>query len=134
MQGNKSIKRSTSIIDYIFRELAITYLDRHDLAHVSEDDLRHDALGTPADEGIEFVEEEPVANGNAGKSQSDDIHSDLVPADLVRQVTGTAITLSGTGGNGNGKSLESSAADAGAASKRRCLVCRHGSRSGSRRL
>jgi len=31
---------TTSIIDYIFRELAITYLERHDLAHVEEEDLR----------------------------------------------------------------------------------------------
>ena len=35
---------TTSIIDYIFRELAITYLGRHDLAHVSPEDLRGDAL------------------------------------------------------------------------------------------
>ena len=32
VQGNPYIKMSTSIIDYIFRELAITYLDRQDLA------------------------------------------------------------------------------------------------------
>jgi ribonucleoside-diphosphate reductase alpha chain len=35
---------STSIIDYIFRELAITYLDRKDLAHVLPEDLRGDAM------------------------------------------------------------------------------------------
>ena len=34
VQGNPHIKMTTSIIDYIFRELAITYLGRHDLAHV----------------------------------------------------------------------------------------------------
>ena len=34
VQGNDSIKNATSIIDYIFRELAISYLDRTDLAHV----------------------------------------------------------------------------------------------------
>lgn len=45
VMGNDRIKMSTSIIDYIFRELAINYLDRDDLAHVSEEDLRHDALG-----------------------------------------------------------------------------------------
>ncbi|GJL51953.1 MAG: vitamin B12-dependent ribonucleotide reductase [Nitrospirales bacterium] len=39
---NPRIKMSTSMIDYIFRELAITYLDRHDLAHVPPDDLRSD--------------------------------------------------------------------------------------------
>ena len=44
VMGNDRIKMSTSVIDYIFRELAITYLERADLAHVSEEDLRHDAL------------------------------------------------------------------------------------------
>ncbi|MGH7164714.1 MAG: vitamin B12-dependent ribonucleotide reductase, partial [Nitrospiraceae bacterium] len=41
---NDHIKMSTSIIDYIFRELAITYLGRHDLAQVEEDDLRMDSV------------------------------------------------------------------------------------------
>ncbi|MGE5710788.1 MAG: vitamin B12-dependent ribonucleotide reductase, partial [Nitrospira sp.] len=41
---NDRIKMSTSIIDYIFRELAITYLDRYDLAQVKEEDLRMDSV------------------------------------------------------------------------------------------
>jgi ribonucleoside-diphosphate reductase alpha chain len=44
VQGNPHIKMTTSIIDYIFRELAITYLGRGDLAQVSPEDLRGDAL------------------------------------------------------------------------------------------
>jgi ribonucleoside-diphosphate reductase alpha chain len=34
--GNEKIKMATSVIDYIFRELAVTYLGRKDLAHVIE--------------------------------------------------------------------------------------------------
>jgi ribonucleoside-diphosphate reductase alpha chain len=34
VQGNDAIKNATSILDYVFRELAVSYLDRHDLAHV----------------------------------------------------------------------------------------------------
>ncbi|MBH0205875.1 MAG: vitamin B12-dependent ribonucleotide reductase [Nitrospira sp.] len=41
---NDRIKMSTSIIDYIFRELAVTYLDRYDLAQVKEEDLRMDSM------------------------------------------------------------------------------------------
>ena len=41
---NDRIKMATSIIDYIFRELAITYLERKDLAQVQEDDLRMDSM------------------------------------------------------------------------------------------
>jgi ribonucleoside-diphosphate reductase alpha chain len=44
VNGNPRIKMSTSIIDYIFRELAITYLDRQDLAQVQLEDLRMDAI------------------------------------------------------------------------------------------
>ena len=42
--GNDAIKRATSILDYIFRELAISYLGRNDLAHVEPHDLLTDAL------------------------------------------------------------------------------------------
>ena len=45
VQGNPYIKMSTSIIDYIFRELAISYLGRNDLAHVELDDLLPDSIG-----------------------------------------------------------------------------------------
>jgi ribonucleoside-diphosphate reductase alpha chain len=36
VEGNDAIKMATSILDYIFRELAISYLDRSDLAHVQQ--------------------------------------------------------------------------------------------------
>ncbi len=39
VQGNDTIKMSSSILDYIFRELAISYLGRNDLAHVQPDDI-----------------------------------------------------------------------------------------------
>jgi ribonucleoside-diphosphate reductase alpha chain len=58
VQGNPHIKMTTSIIDYIFRELAITYLGRHDLAHVEEEDLRGDALHR--DEGDDDFESEEI--------------------------------------------------------------------------
>ncbi len=45
VMGNPHIKMSTSIIDYVFRELAITYLGRNDLAQVQPEDLRGDTLG-----------------------------------------------------------------------------------------
>ncbi|HEY8503990.1 MAG TPA: vitamin B12-dependent ribonucleotide reductase, partial [Gemmataceae bacterium] len=60
VQGNPHIKMATSIIDYIFRELAITYLGRHDLAHVAPDDLRADALHEDRPE-VEFEGEEVVS-------------------------------------------------------------------------
>jgi ribonucleoside-diphosphate reductase alpha chain len=46
--GNDSIKNATSVLDYIFRELAVSYLGRNDLAHVApaqDEDLGHGDAG-----------------------------------------------------------------------------------------
>jgi len=54
VQGNDSIKYATSILDYMFRELAVSYLDRFDLAHVNPEDIGgtgYDALGKGVEEG-----------------------------------------------------------------------------------
>ena len=45
VQGNEAIKNATSILDYVFRELAISYLGRHDLAHVDPSEIGHDVIG-----------------------------------------------------------------------------------------
>jgi len=45
VQGNDAIKNATSILDYIFRELAISYLGRHDLAHVAPEEIGNTVLG-----------------------------------------------------------------------------------------
>ena len=65
--GNDSIKNATSVLDYIFRELAVSYLDRSDLAHVH-----------PADEDI---------GGGVDDGSHDDRTRDVVQA--VRSVTST---------------------------------------------
>lgn len=51
VQGNQSIKNATSILDYVFRELAVSYLGRHDLAHVEPSDIGFDALGKGVEDG-----------------------------------------------------------------------------------
>jgi len=53
--GNPRIKMSTSLIDYIFRELAITYLERHDLAQVQIEDLGVDSVTKPEEFETEEV-------------------------------------------------------------------------------
>ncbi|MEM8658713.1 MAG: vitamin B12-dependent ribonucleotide reductase, partial [Pseudomonadota bacterium] len=55
VQGNEAIKNATSILDYIFRELAISYLDRTDLAHVAPEGESFDTLGRGEEEGISNV-------------------------------------------------------------------------------
>jgi ribonucleoside-diphosphate reductase alpha chain len=55
VQGNDSIKNATSILDYIFRELAVSYLDRTDLAHVQPSGNHFDDLGRGVEEGSSNV-------------------------------------------------------------------------------
>jgi ribonucleoside-diphosphate reductase alpha chain len=43
--GNDSIRSATSILDYIFRELAVSYLDRQDLANADPAEFDADGLG-----------------------------------------------------------------------------------------
>ncbi|MBY6200086.1 vitamin B12-dependent ribonucleotide reductase [Maritalea mobilis] len=57
VQGNDSIKNATSILDYIFRELAVSYLDRTDLAHVAPEGTTFDDLGRGVEEGVSNLQE-----------------------------------------------------------------------------
>ncbi len=50
VEGNETIKMATSLLDYIFRELAISYQSRDDLAHVQPADLLPDAVGKGSSE------------------------------------------------------------------------------------
>jgi ribonucleoside-diphosphate reductase alpha chain len=70
VQGNPYIKMSTSVIDYIFRELAITYLGRQDLAHVLPDDLRGDSIHDESTDP-DFDEEEVVSERTLELNQLD---------------------------------------------------------------
>jgi ribonucleoside-diphosphate reductase alpha chain len=51
VQGNDSIKYATSILDYVFRELAVSYMSRFDLAHVDPSESNFDAMGKGVGEG-----------------------------------------------------------------------------------
>ncbi len=61
--GNDKIKMSTSVIDYIFRELAVTYLGRNDLAHVDPDESKSKVSPGIVKKFVEpeFVSEEVVS-------------------------------------------------------------------------
>ena len=57
-RATTSIKYATSIIDYVFRELAVSYMSRFDLAHVDPTETNFDAMGKGVEEG-----KEPESNG-----------------------------------------------------------------------
>ncbi|KKL83073.1 hypothetical protein LCGC14_1978400, partial [marine sediment metagenome] len=76
VQGNETIKNATSILDYIFRELAVSYLDRTDLAHVKPDGQSFDELGRGEEEGKRNFANVPDSAGSS-------------PLDVLRQVAST---------------------------------------------
>jgi ribonucleoside-diphosphate reductase alpha chain len=85
VQGNETIKNATSILDYIFRELAVSYLSRHDLAHVDPREIV----------------------GETGLGSSDQETDDQLDLDLPAQkyvskglVRGSPIRLAGRSGSG----------------------------------
>jgi ribonucleoside-diphosphate reductase alpha chain len=49
--GNDSIRSATSILDYLFRELAVSYLDRDDLANADPHEFNADGMGAGSAEG-----------------------------------------------------------------------------------
>jgi ribonucleoside-diphosphate reductase alpha chain len=53
VEGNEAIRSATSILDYVFRELGVSYLDRNDLASVDPKALNADGLGLGKGEGVE---------------------------------------------------------------------------------
>jgi ribonucleoside-diphosphate reductase alpha chain len=50
VKGNDSIKTATSILDYVFRELGVSYLGRTDLAHVDPAAIQTEGLGRGEDD------------------------------------------------------------------------------------
>ncbi|MGH6815659.1 MAG: vitamin B12-dependent ribonucleotide reductase, partial [Hyphomicrobiaceae bacterium] len=78
VQGNETIKNATSILDYIFRELAVSYLARNDLAHVDPGEFRATCLGA----GEPEVEKPGPA-------------SRFVSRGLLRGMDGQALTVRG---------------------------------------
>src|SRR6056297_3721384 len=69
VNGSPHVKMSTSIIDYIFRELAVTYLNREDLAHVAPEDILHRKL-RPSEEADLAKEVEKKSGGAVSKLKS----------------------------------------------------------------
>ncbi|MFT5344939.1 MAG: ribonucleoside-diphosphate reductase alpha chain [Dinoroseobacter sp.] len=76
VQGNETIKNATSILDYIFRELAVSYLDRTDLAHVQPEGASFDDVGRGEQEGVSNVSKVPKSRGTS-------------PIDVLRQISST---------------------------------------------
>jgi ribonucleoside-diphosphate reductase alpha chain len=118
VEGNDTIKMATSIIDYLFRELAVSYLGRHDLAHVEPQDLTPDTVGRGNREGNlpEVTSAEALEVVGRFASQGFVRRNLLVlrgnrrkagEADQVQAMTGIGTVAAVAGGNGGATYVES---------------------------
>jgi len=84
--GNDRIKNATSILDYLFREIAVSYLGRDDLAHISPEQLN-----------------EPMGKGvKADKGQSETSASEYISMGFARgQVPENVVMFLPTGSDGD---------------------------------
>jgi ribonucleoside-diphosphate reductase alpha chain len=104
VEGNDAIKMATSILDYIFRELAVSYLGRNDLAHVEPADLLPDAMGKGVMTGTDKAADREVAEKALDRvinlASTGYVRSNLYvlhnKAELRETASGTAITASST--------------------------------------
>jgi ribonucleoside-diphosphate reductase alpha chain len=101
--GNDRISMATSTIDYIFRELAINYLGRNDLAQVTPEDLRSDAL-----QKNEEVSSEDDEEGDGGGITDLDLGVEEDPTDNSPVEASEPHPV---GGNGNGHGNSSGGAN-----------------------
>ena len=135
VSGNDRIKMTTSMIDYVFRELAITYLDRRDLSQVTSEDLEPDAVrsdegdaknthvesATPSRGVFSQQEMHPPSNGleRSSRLSSEHVHRGGVRADskagdgAVAMSTNGGSTGSGSTGSGNTGSGSTGSSNAG---------------------
>jgi len=99
VQGNDSIKYATSILDYVFRELAVSYLERFDLAHVDPSEAGgFDALGKGVEEGKPTPASHYVSKGLT-RSRTDrlSVVSDTTPAPAGGGASGKVTALHASG-------------------------------------
>lgn len=91
VEGNDWVKIATSILDYIFRDLAINYLGRHDLAHVQPSDLTPDTIGDRSDYMVSRHNEQDSLTVEATVTIKDEAMSMLnyQDVDLEAKSTGT---------------------------------------------
>ncbi len=83
VQGNDAIKNATSILDYVFRELAISYLHRNDLAHVDPNDIGSTVIG-----------------GGDDQSRAPQSATPLISSGFVRGKQDKLMVIKGTGTHG----------------------------------
>ncbi|WP_119168781.1 vitamin B12-dependent ribonucleotide reductase [Algihabitans albus] len=120
VEGNDAIKMATSVLDYIFRELAVSYLGRNDLAHVAPDDVLPDATGRgEAQSNLEDQVEQAITETVRRVTSRGYVRNQLLvlPGGAQGGLKGgaqeTAVQFEATGTDGPGYAGDTAAAPAG---------------------
>jgi len=74
--GHDNVKRTTSIVDFLFRDLAINYLGRHDLAHVRPEEV--ESAAKPKKQPKEIAAQAAPKADDAGVIASSSVSSPSV--------------------------------------------------------
>ena len=82
VQGNDAIKSATSLLDYVFRELAVSYLSRTDLAHV-ETEMSGMSLGDPSEGKVQLPISLGLVRGAAPAPNVVEAFARPVPAEMA---------------------------------------------------
>lgn len=107
--GNDTIKMATSILDYIFRELAISYLGRDDLAHATPSDIMPDTIGRIEAEKSSLVSAATSAEKkNSTHTSSGFVRNSLFafkPQDVANKDADLVVIQAATGTEGSSLSV-----------------------------
>ncbi|MEM8751010.1 MAG: vitamin B12-dependent ribonucleotide reductase [Pseudomonadota bacterium] len=118
VMGNDAIKNATSILDYTFRELAISYLGRHDLGHVDTSDFAATALGKGVQDGKTEIVSRGLTRGHKLAVVDGNKITDEPAGSASSKPSGasapTAGSSGGTGGGSGGGSTVVAAISGGA--------------------
>ncbi|HEY3694918.1 ribonucleotide reductase [Phenylobacterium sp.] len=129
VSGNDSVRSATSILDYIFRELGVSYLGRNDLANADPAALNADGLGRGAADGDAADDGDPGAPQPASRFISRGFSRGAAPDNLV------FLPLARPRGAGSPEAADVCAAcgDVAVARKGAALICETcGTRAGRR--
>ena len=101
--GNDRIKMATSVIDYVFRELAISYLGRHDLAHVPSSEVDTDYTQNVSDtSGRSATHAAEVAGGEVEVVSAEVDTDDILAAEGAGFSRGLQLVRSSRAATGSG--------------------------------
>jgi ribonucleoside-diphosphate reductase alpha chain len=81
--GNDTVKSATSILDYIFRELGVSYLGRNDLATSDPSELNADGMGRGKKDGADADAPEELGPQSAARFISRGFSRGAAPDNLV---------------------------------------------------